>query len=56
VAASVNSPRIEQIARCCAELARLRTHFPCGPCDGVAVGEMDWLEELHRLLYEDQHV
>ena len=53
--ASVDSPRIEQIVRCCDEMARCRSFYPkvvLPETAGAMLGEMDWWEELHRLLYE----
>jgi hypothetical protein len=56
VAASVNDSRTEQIARCCDEMARCRSFYPnvvLPQTGGAMLGEMDWLEEVHRLLYEE---
>ena len=49
--------RLQEIARCTDELASLRDSYGLsrpGDRAGVTLGEMDWLEELHRLLYDLQ--
>ena len=55
--ACVSDPRIDQIARCTDELGRLREYQRAHPenCNigGAILGEMDWLEELHRLVWEE---
>jgi hypothetical protein len=50
MAACVNDPRIEQIARCTDELERC-SEFKMELC-GPFLGWMDWHAELHRLLYD----
>jgi hypothetical protein len=48
--------RLRAISKCTDELARLRDAYglpDVGDRYGVTLGEMDWAEELHRLLYED---
>jgi len=40
--------RLEAITRCMDELAKCR----CSRSFGAALGELDWLSELHDLLYE----
>jgi type II secretory pathway component PulJ len=51
------SDRVERIATCMDELARVRRtfgkHHPQAMI--IEVGEMDQLSELHRLLWEEQH-
>ena len=45
--ASVDSPRIEQIARCCEEMAQSRSFYPkvvLPETAGAMLGEMDWVE------------
>lgn len=54
--ASVNSPRIDQIARCTDEHAAMRqasreSWARCRPLE-LLLWEMDWLAELHRLVYD----
>ena len=50
------SDRLECITKCMEELARIRstfgTHHP--EATGIEIGELDQLEELHRLLYEGE--
>jgi hypothetical protein len=41
--------RLEQIARTMRELEQCRTDHSLG----AIIGELDWLTELHRLLYEE---
>ena len=45
--------RLAAISRCCDELARVRALRPAYPdqLDGLMLAELDWLEELHSLLY-----
>lgn len=43
--------RLKQIARCMDELSSIRSLAPAGYW-GALLGEMDWLEELHRLIWE----
>ncbi len=46
--------RLDAIDRCMGELDRLQhSHGLPDLSDrwGVSIGELDWLEELHRLLY-----
>ena len=45
--------RLSAISRCCDELEKMRANFVLYPEEKVSVqvGECDWLEELHRLLY-----
>lgn len=51
--ACVNDSRIEQIARCTDELQMCREHRnPCPDADLWTLGQMDWLTELHRLIWE----
>ena len=52
--ATVHSPRIEQIARCTDELARVHKDIRIPGVDtlGCLLGEMDWLTELHRLIWD----
>ena len=53
--ACVNDSRIEQIARCTDELQMCREHRdPCPDADLWTLGQMDWLTELHRLIWEEQ--
>lgn len=49
------SSRLRSISRCCDELEKMRANFVSYPDEKVSVqvGECDWLEELHRLLYGD---
>jgi hypothetical protein len=49
------SEQIAAICRCTDELARLRFYYGSEDQNdrlGITIGEADWLEELHRLLYE----
>jgi hypothetical protein len=49
--------RLAKIARCTDELARIRGAYglaDSGDRIGVMLGECDWLEELHRLLYDEK--
>lgn len=50
---SGESNRLAAISRCCDELENMRTNFLLYPEEKVSiqVGECDWVEELHRLLY-----
>ena len=54
--ACVVDPRVDQIARCTDELERLReyqsTHEDRN-VGGAILGIMDWLTELHRLIWEE---
>jgi hypothetical protein len=50
MAACVNDSRIDQISRCGDELERCRAEQHKEPL--ATIGEMDWLEELHRLVWE----
>lgn len=53
--ASVESGRNEQIARCMYELETMRAGMAAERQDRKwmwQLGELDWLEELHRLLYD----
>jgi hypothetical protein len=53
--ACVNDPRVDQIARCTDELGRLHEYFKTHDdtnLGGAILGEMDWLTELHRLIWE----
>ena len=45
--------RLGEIERCMFELERLRWAYKRWPAEawGILVGELDWLEELHHLLY-----
>lgn len=45
--------RLAAIYRCTLELENMRANFRLYPEEKVSiqVGECDWLEELHRLLY-----
>jgi len=46
--------RLNEISNCTDELARLRDSYglpDLGDRIGVTIGECDWLEELHRLLF-----
>lgn len=46
--------RLERISRVMTQLEFIRIHrtqFP-GELPGIMVGELDWLQELHGLLYE----
>jgi hypothetical protein len=57
MAASVNNPRINQIARCMDELhaCAIARRTPNGwDLALYDVWELDWLSELHRLLYEEK--
>ena len=48
------SDRLERIAKCMDELARIRATFGKKNPEavGAQIGQCDWLEELHRLLYD----
>lgn len=46
--------RIEQIVRCTDEIAALLKYPAPRSALLQAVGQMDWLDELHRILYEEQ--
>jgi hypothetical protein len=48
------SDRLERIATCMAELERIYADYKEQPelATIIAVGELDQLSELHRLLYE----
>jgi len=51
--ACVNDPRIDQIARATDEISRCAAYR--GKEEGLGgaiLGEMDWIEELHRLIWE----
>ncbi len=53
--ACVHDPREKQIARCMDELAQLREHMKAHHSTnlgGNILGEMDWISELHRLIWE----
>ena len=54
VSESGESNRLSAISRCCAELEKMRANFVLYPEEkaSVQLGECDWVEELHRLLYE----
>ena len=43
--------RLDQIDRVMGELAECRASYASGDPLLVLLGEMDWLEELHILLY-----
>ena len=48
--------RLKEITRCTDELEYCRTHYALTHLDdrlGTLAGELDWLEELHRVLYDD---
>jgi len=49
--ATVHDLRIDQIERCMDELERCRAEQHKNPL--ATIGEMDWLEELHRLIFEE---
>jgi hypothetical protein len=52
---SSRTSRLRAISKCTDELARLRDAYglpDVGDRYGVTLGEMDWAEELHRLLYD----
>ena len=44
--------RLEQIARCCAEIARCEKEFPDRTGIGAELGYYDWLDELHYQVKE----
>jgi hypothetical protein len=48
------SDRLERIATCMAELERIYADYKAAPEQAmfIAVGEMDQLSELHRLVWE----
>ena len=49
--------RLTAIAKCTDELERLRlawTTSPRADFIGIQLGELDWLEELHRLLFNPE--
>lgn len=50
----VMASRVEAIARCADELEAVRVLRPYRPdaLEGLMLAELDWLEELHRLLHE----
>ena len=51
--ACVRDSREAQISRCMDELATCREHInPMPRADLWCIGQMDWLEELHGLLYD----
>ena len=52
-ASAESDPRLAAISRCTDELEKMRANFRLYPDEKVSVqvGECDWLEELHRLLY-----
>jgi len=50
--ACVGDPRIDRIARCTDELERCRKPSKVGGLGGNILGEMDWLTELHRLIFD----
>jgi hypothetical protein len=56
MSASVNDPRVDQIARCTDELARVRHDSKITTSGtelvGCFIGHMDWITELHRLIWE----
>jgi hypothetical protein len=58
VPACVNDPRVDQIARCTDELERLRQFSKAAESGtdlvGCFLGHMDWVTELHRLIWEEQ--
>lgn len=60
MAASVRSSRIDQIARCADEIDGVTRSVAAGIYAPVAIintlGQVDWMEELHRLLYDYQPV
>ena len=48
--------RLDQITRCMQELEtmrKLRSQYP-NELRGLMLGELDWLEELHYLLYQSE--
>ena len=45
------TPYLEQIDRAMQELALCRAEHSLG----AIIGELDWLAELHRLLYEGEN-
>jgi hypothetical protein len=50
------SDRLSAISRCMCELERmteLRVQYP-SEMVGIMVGELDWLVELHNLLYRSE--
>ena len=51
IQAPPDNPRLMEIARCCDELAAIRRDRDPRDAFPRAVGELDQLAELHRLLY-----
>ena len=51
--AEKDSDKLAAISHCMNELEEVRANFRLYPDEkiSVQVGECDWLEELHRLLY-----
>jgi hypothetical protein len=46
--------RLECIVRCVDEMEALKDYPDPKNCVMQALGQLDWLEELHRILYEDK--
>lgn len=49
-----NPTRLEKIQRCVDEMEALKVHADPKNCLLQTLGQMDWLDELHRILYEEQ--
>ena len=47
--------RLDSISKCMEELSRVRDLRPMRPdaYEGLMVAELDWLEELHRLVHDN---
>lgn len=47
---NTTTDRLAQIVRCCDEMDYIRTHYPPNALLNT-LGQLDWLDELHRILY-----